>query len=104
MSERVKGLVENSYVRLATAVGAFIFAATIGIGEIEYRTNLNRDLKDLSSHISRLEESVRKLENKIVGKTPEGFHRTDMFYYNSEIQRLNPGWKGVNPYELPGGK
>lgn len=36
---------------------------------------------------------VQRLDDKIVGKSPSGWHKIDMEAYMLELQRLNPGLK-----------
>ena len=61
----------------------------------------------LSAHADLLHDhgeiaaSVDELKSKIVGKTPEGWHRHDMGLWCEEFKELNPDINCPNPWAMP---
>ena len=45
--------------------------------------------------------SVNELKAKIVGKSPEGWHRHDMGLWCEEFKEVNPGINCPNPWGMP---
>lgn len=93
-------LFENSYIKMGTVITVLIFLVTLVIHEAEYRTNLSRDLLDIAKEVKKLEETVDRLDKKIVGKTPEGWHRNDMKLWTLEAEKKNKGLQLPDPYKL----
>jgi hypothetical protein len=88
----------NTYVRLGAVIAVLVGIITFVIKEVEYRTNLQRDLEQLTVNIQKLTKQIEKIDNKVVGKSPEGWHRPDMKLWILETERENPNWRGADAY------
>ncbi len=50
---------------------------------------------------AKIIEEVRSLQSRIVGKTPEGWHRKDMDEWCNDFNKINNGVKCPDPRSLP---
>jgi hypothetical protein len=92
-----ESLLENSKVKITTFITAgLLLLGAIGgvvgfaISESAWRTNMSRDISDLKV-------SLQNLDNKIVGKGPNSWHKRDMKLFASELQAKNPDLKVPEP-------
>lgn len=79
-------MLENSSVRVVTLAVTVIFICGLVAAEVAWKTNMQRDIKELKIEIQHLNE-------RVVGKSPNGWHRNDMRLWILETEKLNPGWK-----------
>ena len=85
-------LLENSRVRITTAIVAAVFVTTVIVGETIWKCNVSRDLRDMRINLERL-------DNNIVGKSPNGWHRTDMAQWVRRTERENTEWRAADVYK-----
>ena len=91
-----------------TKVAAIVLgvgAATFTLAQSYFK--IEQQIDNLSRDVSALGKSVRALDGRIVGKTPEGYHRRDAAENNEALCRVvaNAVGKPVrcpDPYNLPG--
>lgn len=52
-------------------------------------------------NIGILHQTKNQLQQQVVGKTPEGFHRADALQFCEALEEANVSFTCVDPYTLP---
>ena len=88
------GLTALFVVSLGASIGALLSFAT--------QTASNRyTAQDAERDKAVVERAVTELQKRIVGKTPEGWHRKDMDEWCAAFNTINAGVKCPDPRKLP---
>lgn len=87
--------IENSTIRVLTALS---FIAGVGV----FVWNASAFTTSVENSISEMKTAITRLDKKIVGKSPEGFHRRDAYEHCLAMQGKNKDWSCPSPYKLPG--
>lgn len=91
-----------------TKVAAIVLgvgAATFTLAQAYFQ--IGQQITELKRDISRMRISIDKLDSRIVGKSPEGYHRRDAAENNEALCRVVASALGKaitcpDPYTLPG--
>lgn len=59
------------------------------------------DVKHELEAVPKLDARVSKLEERVVGKGPQGWHRGQMRDWVDLTEELNDGWHGANVDRIP---
>lgn len=94
-------LIENQYVRVASAAAVFVVVIGVVVAETRWKSRVRHDIDDAAKErqreFSAIRQTLQKIDGKIVGKTSNGWHRTDMEEWSlrAELQNQDPGkpWK-----------
>lgn len=81
----VKDLLEDSRVKLGTAIACVIAVVAYVRYDTAWRTTVDH-------RFERMAETMDRIDKRIVGKAPDGWHRRDMLEYSIEAERLNKDW------------
>jgi len=77
----VRQILENSAVRLTTAIAVIAFCVGTVWTASRWATNVSRDLDEIRGQLSEL-----------VGQVDDRWRRADMRRWVTDTQKLNPGW------------
>lgn len=78
-------LIEDTRVKIATAFMSLAAIIAYVRYDTEWRANTTHSIKELA-------KDLKRVDSKIVGKTPDGWHRKDMLRFAVEAEKLNEGW------------
>ncbi len=94
-------LIENQYVRVASAAAAFVVIVGFVVAETRWKSQVRHDIDDASKERQRefteIRAALEQIDGKIVGKTSNGWHRNDMAEWclRAELQNQDASkpWK-----------
>ena len=77
----VRQLLENSAVRITTAIAAAVFCVGFVWTAASWATNVSRDLREIRTQLTSL-----------VGQVDDRWRRADMRRWVLDTEKLNPDW------------
>ena len=89
-----KPLIENMAVRVSVAVFIVVFVSGIVAGEVAWKVSM-------SHRMNQLNTSINHMDKKIVGRSLEGWHRTQMRLWVAQSKLKNPTWEPMAVDEIP---
>ncbi len=93
---------ENATVKIVTVLGFMGVVVYAAWEASAFKTTVATEFTGIKTTLERFNKTLDKLDDKIVGKSPEGFHRRDAHELCLAMELTNKSWKCPNPYDLPG--
>lgn len=92
-------ILDNGYVKITTLIGVVSAVVAFSVKDAQHKLRVEFAITHLSSKVDENSKVLEALNDKIVGRSPGGWHRDTMERWAAELDHRNPGLKVPDPWD-----
>jgi hypothetical protein len=92
-------VLDSGYIKIGTVVSLIAAAVAFSVKDTQHKLRMEFAVTHLSQKVDENAQLLNRLNDKVTGKSPGGWHRDTMERWVLEAEKLNPGIKFPDPWD-----